>query len=115
VSVNWPPAPPRTESSLDLRASALDQREETLRQRERELAEQRRVLAEEYRLLRNQRQAVAPPPEPVSTTGGHVRLQVHGAQPPAVESSRAEGIWAWLKRVMLGISAPVPKNYRTNA
>jgi general secretion pathway protein A len=115
VDVNWPPTPPRSESSLDLRASALDQREEALRQRERELAEQRRVLAEEYRLLRNQRQTVTQPAEPVSAAGGRIRLRVHGGQPMPLEASRPEGFWGWLRRVMLGVSPPVQKNYRTNA
>ncbi len=115
VDINWPPTPPRRDSSLDLRASALDQREEALRQRERELAEQRRVLAEEYRLLRNQRATVTQPAEPVSAAGGRIRLQVHGGQPMPVEASRPEGFWGWLRRVMLGVSPPVQKNYRTNA
>ncbi|PYR94684.1 MAG: hypothetical protein DMF84_04285 [Acidobacteria bacterium] len=114
IDVNWPPiAPPRIESHLEARASALDQREEALRQRERELAEQRRVLAEEYRLLRTQRQPITPSPEPVATTGGRVRLQVPGAQAPAF-AARHESFLGWLKRVMLGISAPVQKNYRAN-
>jgi putative secretion ATPase (PEP-CTERM system associated) len=115
VDVNWPPTPPRSESSLDLRASALDQREEALRQRERELAEQRRVLAEEYRLLRSQRQNVTHTVEPVTSSSGRVRLHVHGGQPTPMETSRPEGFWGWLKRVMLGVSPPVQKNYRTNA
>lgn len=115
VDINWPPTPPRAASSLEMRASALDQREEALRQRERELAEQRRVLAEEYRLLRSQRQSVTPTPEPVSTAGGRVRLQVHGGASAPFDASQPEGFWAWLKRVMLGVSTPVQKNYRTNA
>lgn len=115
VDINWPPTPPLTASSLDLRASALDQREEALRQRERELAEQRRVLAEEYRLLRNQRQTVTHSPEPVATTGGRVRFQMHGGHTAPLAAAQQEGFWAWLKRVMLGISAPVQKNYRTNS
>jgi putative secretion ATPase (PEP-CTERM system associated) len=114
INVNWPPTAPRVESHLEARASALDQREEALRQRERELAEQRRVLAEEYRLLRNQRQSVAHVPEPVATTGGRVRLQVHGAQATPFAAAQHEGFWSWLKRVMLGIFTPVQKNYRTN-
>ena len=114
VDVNWPPTPPLTASSLELRASALDQREEALRQRERELAEQRRVLAEEYRLLRGQRQIVTHSPEPVAMTGGRGRFQMQGGR-SAPFAAQQEGFWAWLKRVMLGISAPVQKNYRANS
>jgi general secretion pathway protein A len=114
VDINWPPTPPRSESSLEMRASALDQREEALRQRERELAEQRRVLAEEYRLLRSQRQPVTQAAEPVATSGGRVRVQLH-AGPGRVDAPRPEGFWNWLKRVMLGVAAPIQKNYRTNA
>jgi putative secretion ATPase (PEP-CTERM system associated) len=114
VDVNWPPTPPRSESTLDMRASALDKREELLRQRERELAEQRRVLAEEYRLLRGQRQPVTHAPEAAATSGGRVRVQVHPGQAP-FESARPEGFWTWVKRVMLGVASPIEKNYRTNA
>jgi general secretion pathway protein A len=112
VDLNWPPTPPRADPNLEMRATALDQREEALRQRERELAEQRRVLAEEYRLLRTQRQSVMQP-EPIATTGGRVRLQVPPGQAVPFEVPRPEGYWAWLKRVMLGISEPVQN--RTNA
>jgi general secretion pathway protein A len=115
VDVNWPPTPPRSEPSLELRASALDQREDALRQRERELAEQRRVLAEEYRLLRNQRHPVTQPAEPASAAGGRIRLQVQGGQSMPSEASRPDGFWRWLRRVMLGDSPAVQKNYRTNA
>ncbi len=111
LDLNWPPVPPRTDATLEMRASALDQREEALRQREHELAEQRRVLAEEYRLLRSQRQTTVT--EAVATSGGHVRLHV-GGQPATFDASRHEGFWGWLKRVMLGISDPVQKDYRTN-
>ena len=110
VTVNWPPAQPgRADTNLDARAAALEQREEVVRQRERELAEQRRVLAEEYRLLRSQRQAGAYAPEPVATSGGRV-----AADPYAARTRVREGLWARIKRAMLGVSEPVQKNYRTN-
>jgi putative secretion ATPase (PEP-CTERM system associated) len=70
----------------------LEQREEQVRRREAELAEQRRVLAEEYRLLRAQRTA-APA---LAMEGLHV--------PGHFETGRDEGVWARLKRFMLGAS-----------
>jgi hypothetical protein len=70
----------------------LEQREQRIRQREAELAEQRRVLAEEYRLLRAQR-TTAPA---LAMDGLHV--------PGRFETGRDEGVWARLKRFMLGAS-----------
>jgi putative secretion ATPase (PEP-CTERM system associated) len=94
---NWPPAPGRASNSAgdEARAAAIEQREQALRQRERELAEQRRVLAEEYRLLRQQRQHAASAP-----TGTMGR-----ATADAAADGRRIGLWARLKRIMLGVSA----------
>jgi putative secretion ATPase (PEP-CTERM system associated) len=94
---NWPPAPARASNSAgdEARAAAIEQREQALRQRERELAEQRRVLAEEYRLLRQQRQHAASAP-----TGTMGR-----ATADAAADGRRIGLWARLKRIMLGVSA----------
>jgi hypothetical protein len=99
----WPPASPR---AADEDSRALAQREQTIQQRERELAEQRRILAEEYRLLRAQHAA--------ATAGAARAVRVVPA--PRVEPARfrtkgQEGFWAWLRRVMLGVSQPaVEKN-----
>ena len=92
---NWPPAPARPAGSDERRQEALDHREEALRQRERELAEQRRVLAEEYRLLRARHQPTAP-----LGTGGTAARRASGSG----RDGRPEGLWRWLKRVMLGVS-----------
>jgi putative secretion ATPase (PEP-CTERM system associated) len=91
---NWPPAPARPTIGDEARSNALEQREQAVRQRERELAEQRRVLAEEYRLLRQQRH---PSVAPTGTIGREA------AQ--AREETRRVGLWARLKRIMLGVSA----------
>jgi general secretion pathway protein A len=84
------------------RVALVEQREQALRQRERELAEQRRVLAEEYRLLRTQRAPAAP-----VLAGGNVCLTVP-PRPAAARfaTTRPEGFWSWLKRLMLGTSRP---------
>ena len=91
---NWPPAPARPTIGDEARSSALEQREQAVRQRERELAEQRRVLAEEYRLLRQQRH---PSVAPTATIGREAAR--------AREETRRVGLWARLKRIMLGVSA----------
>jgi putative secretion ATPase (PEP-CTERM system associated) len=92
---NWPPAPARPSTVGDeARSNALEQREQAVRQRERELAEQRRVLAEEYRLLRQQRHPVVAP----TGTIGREAARTH-------EETRRLGLWARLKRIMLGVSA----------
>ena len=94
---NWPPAPARPSNSLsdEARSTALEQREQIIRQRERELAEQRRVLAEEYRLLRQQRHHSVSAP-----TGTMGRAATRAA-----DDGRRIGLWARLKRIMLGVSA----------
>jgi len=92
---NWPPAPARPSTVGDeARSNALEQREQAVRQRERELAEQRRVLAEEYRLLRQQRH---PAVAPTGTLGREAAR--------AREETPRLGLWARLKRIMLGVSA----------
>ena len=96
-------AVPRTTADEAARRVALvEQREQALRQRERELAEQRRVLAEEYRLLRTQRAPAAP-----VAVGGNVCVTVP-PRPAAARfaTTRPEGFWSWLKRLMLGTSRP---------
>jgi hypothetical protein len=92
----------------------LAQREAALQQRERELAEQRRILAEEYRLLRSQR-AAASTTVPSAVTAGSGAIRVHvpvavgdgaraGADPARFGSERPEGVWAWIKRHVFGMS-----------
>jgi putative secretion ATPase (PEP-CTERM system associated) len=90
-------------ADLALRAAQLDLREQALRQRERELADQRRILAEEYRLLRARHAEAAPPLPPAR--GARAAVD----EPPSTvrfEDGSAEGFWARVKRVMLGVSAP---------
>lgn len=95
-------APRATADEAARRVALVEQREQALRQRERELAEQRRVLAEEYRLLRTQRAPAAPAP-----VGGNVCVTVP-RRPAAARfpTTRPEGFWSWLKRLMLGTSRP---------
>jgi len=91
---------------LDERNLALDRRQEALDRRERELANQRRILAEEYRLLR----AGRPRAEAVIDPGAMASASTLGtrtgmATGTSARDARApEGLWSWLKRVMLGIS-----------
>ncbi|MGB2714464.1 MAG: XrtA/PEP-CTERM system-associated ATPase [Vicinamibacterales bacterium] len=94
--------PRATADEAARRVALVEQREQALRQRERELAEQRRVLAEEYRLLRTQRAPAAP-----VAVGGKVCVTVP-PRPAAARfaTTRPEGFWSWLKRLMLGTSRP---------
>jgi putative secretion ATPase (PEP-CTERM system associated) len=97
---NWPPAPARQPAD-DRRQAVLDAREERINQREQELAEQRRVLAEEYRLLRARHQATAAPAGAAVATTGRAHVNAPAPRTPA---ARPDGLWGWVKRVMLGIS-----------
>ena len=92
-------------AAIERASVELERREMAVRQREAELAEQRRVLAEEYRLLRAQRTA-AP-----ALAGDGLRLQAAGGAPTAYDrvgdrfdTARGGGVWARLKRFMLGAS-----------
>jgi len=95
-------AVPRPNTEDARRLALVEQREQALRQRERELAEQRRVLAEEYRLLRTQRAPIAP----VATDSMCVTVPPRPAAARFATTTRPEGFWSWLKRLMLGTSRP---------
>ena len=95
-------AVPRPNPEDARRLALVEQREQALRQRERELAEQRRVLAEEYRLLRTQRAPIAP----VATDSMCVTVPPRPAAARFATTTRPEGFWSWLKRLMLGTSRP---------
>jgi hypothetical protein len=87
--------------NLVARTALLDEREQALRQRERELAEQRRILAEEYRLLRARHATPAAVGRNLGSTASAPR-----PRPARLDTGANQGFWAWVKRVMLGSSAP---------
>jgi hypothetical protein len=99
-------AAPVSPAVLEERDIALNRRQAALDQRERELANQRRILAEEYRLLRTGRARPDGPTAPAALT---LPKPLGATAPIAAGTSgqhprQPEGLWSWLKRVMLGIS-----------
>jgi putative secretion ATPase (PEP-CTERM system associated) len=126
AAVPQPGAAERLSEQILTRTAQLDEREQMLRQRERELAEQRRILAEEYRLLRARHaspapEAVAPAARSFSSagsaapagqnfsSGAHAGRNFSSAGHAGRNFSSAgsnQGFWGWVKRVMLGSSAP---------
>jgi putative secretion ATPase (PEP-CTERM system associated) len=99
----------RLSEQVVTRTARLDEREQALRQRERELAEQRRILAEEYRLLRARHTAPAPAGASAGANFSSARSAAPVGRNFRSASSAAvsnQGFWGWLKRVMLGSSAP---------
>jgi putative secretion ATPase (PEP-CTERM system associated) len=101
----------RMAESLVGRTAQLDEREQALRQRERELAEQRRILAEEYRLLRARHGSPGPAARTFSSAApaGPARRSVGSVErprPARLDAASNPGFWGWVKRVMLGSSAP---------
>ena len=88
--------PPLT--ALDSRAAHLDQRERALQSREHEVREQRRILAEEYRLLRT--------PRPPAAVPVSIPVRPGGGVAPVQPAERQASFWAWLKRILVGVTTP---------